>query len=1110
MESHLRSYASRPRLASPAGCFSVGDRTGHYARPPIVGLVARVLALAAAVVGAVTACEDDPMTPAAPDPPVPTTLAISPASAAFHSIGDSVRMIATVSDQYGQAMANVAVAWNSSDTAVATVTEGLVTAVGNGSATVTATAGTATASAEVVVDQLVAELDVSPAAHTLVAIGDTVRFVAEARDGNGHVVTGAEFVWSSDDESVVNVNSEGLATAAANGSARVTATSGSQTASAEVSVEQEVAEVSVSPPPTVLGAFGDTVRLSAEATDANGHVVAGTAFTWTSGDTLIAVVDDAGLVTAVGNGEADIMAASGAVSGTAAVTVAQKLGAVAVSPSTGTLEALGDTVRLLAEATDANGHPVAGTVFTWTSGNTLVAMVDSAGLVTAVGNGQTEIAAASGAVSGTATVTVAQQPGAVVVTPSTDTLVALGDTVRLSAEATDANGHAVSGTVFAWVSGDTLVAVVDGTGLVTAVGNGVTTVTAASGGALGDAMVAVIQSPESVIVTPAADSIAPWDEVRLSAEAMDANGHAVVGANFKWSSSDGSVATVDASGLVYGVAEGAATISAVAGSAQGTAQITVFNPDRAALVALYEATDGPNWVNNENWLTDAPLRDWYGVRMLGDRVGYLNLGWNRLNGPIPAQLGTLTHLRRLRLDYNGLTGPIPTELGDLASLDILDLGSNKLSGPIPRELGRLTGLTWLILPGNALTGPIPAELGNTSLEVLWLDNNKLTGPIPPELGKLKDLDSFLLYVNPGLRGEIPPEVLVLNMEDFQSYATGLCVPRTGDFDSYVTRDDWIGYACGETEPGFQIELVFEPDVPGQIREAMRSQAEYWMEILRDTEAPDLFGVRRWSSDWPQSRPDLIDDIVVTVRISERAGTTLSGLTQLFRHRIPYQALVRFRAADATNTRWLDLIARNQLGHALGIGSLWDIRGLLKNKSRAGEVRDTYVVSPLAQEAFDAAGGANYTGPKVPVHQHGGGRNSNWRTEVFGSELMSWGWSDNVPTSAVTLQALADLGYKVDLSLADPYTLPGTASAAVLGADGPTFELDWEAPTVEVCRPQGDPLPEPEILRPGLRLRHARFDPCQSAQATSSSSGGFPVPTPEALPSKIQLSRPPDS
>ncbi|MDE0476290.1 MAG: hypothetical protein OXI50_17195, partial [Gammaproteobacteria bacterium] len=73
------------------------------------------------------------MTPVALDPPVPATVTISPASAAFRSIGDSVRMIATVSDQNGQEMTNVAVAWNSSDTSVATVTEGLVTAVGNGS-----------------------------------------------------------------------------------------------------------------------------------------------------------------------------------------------------------------------------------------------------------------------------------------------------------------------------------------------------------------------------------------------------------------------------------------------------------------------------------------------------------------------------------------------------------------------------------------------------------------------------------------------------------------------------------------------------------------------------------------------------------------------------------------------------------------------------------------------------------------------------------------------------------------------------------------------------------------------------------------------------------------
>ena len=80
-----------------------------------------------------------------------------------------------------------------------------------------------------------------------------------------------------------------------------------------------------------------------------------------------------------------------------------------------------------------------------------------------------------------------------------------------------------------------------------------------------------------------------------------------------WSSSDAPVATVDPSGLVRGAGEGTATITATAGDVSGTSEITVVNPDRAALMALYNATDGPNWVDNTNWLTDAPLGEWYGV-----------------------------------------------------------------------------------------------------------------------------------------------------------------------------------------------------------------------------------------------------------------------------------------------------------------------------------------------------------------------------------------------------------------------------------------------------------------------------------------------------------------
>ena len=203
----------------------------------------------------------------------------------------------------------------------------------------------------------------------------------------------------------------------------------------------------------------------------------------------------------------------------------------------------------------------------------------------------------------------------VAVSPATAELTALGATVQLSTEVRDQNARVMAGATVTWSSGDTSVATVDASGLVTAAGNGTATITAIAGSVSGSAVVTVTQLVATVEVSPAtAELTALGATVQLTAAALDGNGHAVAGAEFSWESSDAAVATVDAAGLVTGVVEGVATITASAGGAQGTAEITVGpGLDRAALVALYEATDGPNWVNAENWLTDAPLGDWYGV-----------------------------------------------------------------------------------------------------------------------------------------------------------------------------------------------------------------------------------------------------------------------------------------------------------------------------------------------------------------------------------------------------------------------------------------------------------------------------------------------------------------
>ena len=345
------------------------------------------------------------------------------------------------------------------------------------------------------------------------------------------------------------------------------------------------------------------------------------------------------------------------------------------------------------------------------------------------------------------------------ITPAISVLNALGDTVRLHAEVRDQTGRTMAGASIAWTSSDPLVATVSEAGMVTAAGNGSISVTARSGAASGTASVTVMQGANSVIVSPPTDTLAPGDTLRLIAEAFDPNGHRVEAVEFTWSSSNGLVATADEAGLVTGVAEGMATITATAGSAVGMSEVTVASPDRAILMALYEATDGPNWSNSEHWLTDAPLGEWFGVMTNREgRLSRLELGFNELTGPIPPELGELSHLEQLQFYNNNLTGEIPPALGNLSRLRGLRIESNDLTGPIPPELGNLTSLRWLDLRFNEITGPIPLELGDlTDLRTLWLETNRLTGPIPPELGGLTLLEQIHLGQN-ALTGPVPPDL----------------------------------------------------------------------------------------------------------------------------------------------------------------------------------------------------------------------------------------------------------------------------------------------------------------------------------------------------------------
>ena len=188
-----------------------------------------------------------------------------------------------------------------------------------------------------------------------------------------------------------------------------------------------------------------------------------------------------------------------------------------------------------------------------------------------------------------------------------------------------------------------------------------------------------------------------------------------------------------------------------------SAQAQVAGQDSLALVALYQATDGPNWMGNANWLA-GPVASWDGVTVDSGRVTVLDLGRNALDGEISAELGDLTKLQRLRLFQNRLSGTIPPELGNLASLTELALARNQLGSAIPPELGNLANLKTLDLAFNEFTSlPAPEQGDYPSLEVIFLNNNQLSGPIPPELGSLPATQILNLSRNQ-FTGSIPPEL----------------------------------------------------------------------------------------------------------------------------------------------------------------------------------------------------------------------------------------------------------------------------------------------------------------------------------------------------------------
>ena len=665
-------------------------------------------------------------------------IAITP-SAPSITVGAQITLQAAVRGANGQVISGATIFWSSADTNVVTVSQaGVVTGKSVGTTQVAASSnGASTVTTVTVVQVPVASVAVLPSAATLV-IGGTVTLQAVAYDADANALSGRSVVWASSASPVATVDGSGKVTAVSAGTATISGTIEGKTASSAITVTViPVAAVAVTPGSADID-VGASRSFDAVATDANGNTLPGRPITWASADKAIASVSTSGLVTGVGAGNTSITATAEGKTGTAQVVVTATtppppipVASVAVNPQTASLN-IGGSVTLSATARDANGAALSGRTITWSTSASAIATVSNTGVVNAIAPGSATITATSEGKSGSATITVlpAAPPSvaSVTITPSGAT-VHIGSTATFVATARDASGNALTGRLITWISNTPGVATVSSTGVVTGVTAGTTAITAMCEGQNTAVVVTVIPVPvASVTVSAASSSIQVGATTTVTAVMKDSSGTALQGRSVTWSSSNQSVATVDAtSGVVTGVAPGTVTITGMSEGKTGTTTITVA-PTPVATVTI--SPPNPSVVEHQTTALTAVTKDANGNTLSGRTVTWsvtptsvatINANTGVVTG-VSAGTATVTATSETKSGTATLTvTPAPVATVTVAAP----------SGPI--VVGQTVTLTDTVkdAAGNVLTGRV----------VTWSSSNPSKATVNSSTGLVTGVDS---------------------------------------------------------------------------------------------------------------------------------------------------------------------------------------------------------------------------------------------------------------------------------------------------------------------------------------------------------------------------------
>lgn len=826
-----------------------------------------------------------------------------------------------------------------------------------------------------------------------------------------------------------------------------------------------------------------------------------------------------------------------------------------LTPSTASvsLDAVGATQQLSVAVLDQKGTAMTGLVPAWTTSAPSVASISSTGLVTAIANGTATLTATVGAATTTVAVTVTQAPTApLAVSGNAQTgqvLTALP--APLVARVVDRLGSAIAGAqvTFAIISGGGSLSVTTAT---SAADGSAQTVWTLGSSALVSPRVTATVAGQSTIFTATATGGTPTQlilapgvaadgqrakfgtavEVAPAVQLLDSVGNPVAGRTVTFSvltgggSITGASAVTNASGVAtvgswtLGPSVGQNTMQAAFGALTpvtftATAILDPCSAAGATPFILPDTVTGSITATDCSWTPPANSSendrfDLYKVDLATPTA--LIIEMTKVSGIEDPYLYV----------YNATTGDSLAANDDIQNGVIRD---SRITITLPAGSYLVRATTWG-----------PAERGTYNLAIRGCRvGDPTTYRIKAGNGQMAD---------PGSAVATAPSVEVLdecgngmagvavNFTTVSGVGSITGAAATTNASGVATVGSWtlaagpnvlsaalpaspsvapvIFSATGKAGGGtstFDISLRFV-NLPTANQLATFGQAAArWESIITGDLPGGPINIAAGSCNSPVAINETLDDVIIVVRLEniDGAGSVLGsagpcfvrnaasgGLTSMGSMRFDTSDLPTLEAAGTFNA-----VILHEMGHVLGIGTLWSSKGFLQLPSSTSAKQDTHFNGPEAIAGFNLIGGSAYTGAsqtvvpggaKVPVENcaqgvptscGSGTINSHWRENVLQSELMTGylNGSGSNPLSALTIGSLKDLGYVVDATKADAFFQAMSLEAGLMALEPASTLIPFgddihRGPILELGR-DGRPVGEVTAPVPVKRRRGQR-------------------------------------